>query len=321
MTTYSIPSTSISIDSLLKVLEATSEIRSPKIDDYSNYAGLGQSTTRRAFSVLEAIGLVINNESDEYICTNDSVSRANKNEINLSILKKAFLSFKPFELFSLGLAMGETPTESYRKTAVLLNLSADDDDRESIIDLGIKLGLLEWNEEGLSLTVREELKIEETKHIVSSEDVESEVKARLYLAMRVGREAFNFLDESEKELLTNGLITFYSDPQQAVEDSGQAIENFLREIASDQGYSNDAQKCNGISQLVNLLYSKSIVHVHHLHLGQGCSTLRNAVAHNKDKKTMKPWEFTETGAFLQINLSLTLISSIFLYIYKGRQTF
>jgi hypothetical protein len=113
---------------------------------------------------------------------------------------------------------------------------------------------------------------------------------------------------------------YETQPRKAIDASGQALEDFLREIARDHGADVQAKKANGASQVVGVLAGAGLVTAHHQKLVDASSTMRNATAHRKDKKTLKPWEATPAGAFAAIAVTLTAIRSIYHFVKNGRQT-
>jgi hypothetical protein len=127
------------------------------------------------------------------------------------------------------------------------------------------------------------------------------------------------LDETDRKLLADALLAYVAKPRDSVEKAGQAVEDFLREVAGDQGLASDAGKLNGIGQLANLLHTKGVIHNHHQKLADAVSTARNAAAHRKDKKTMTPWTITPLAAFTAYSTALTVIRSVHQYTTSGRQ--
>lgn len=321
MSEFKIPKISVSTESLFSILEAIAVRPSLRIEDHSAYSGLSESTTRRCITILQELDLVDYNDKKGYYYTGDSLARDVPLQHKKAVIQKALIAYRPFEVFCEGLAYGESSDESFRKTASLLDLeSADTKTHDFLIDIGIKFEILEFDSESeISIKKIDTISINKIPNLINPEDILSEVSARLYLAKRLGREPFNFLDEKERQLLASGLVDFPSNPQQSIDKVGQALENFLREIAFDNNLGKEAQKKNGITQLATFLYTENVIHVHHMNIAQASGTIRNAEAHNKDKKTMTPWQFSNTGAFLSINLALVLIKSIFEYIYKARQ--
>ena len=155
---------------------------------------------------------------------------------------------------------------------------------------------------------------------LAPEDVESEAKARLFNARRLGRDVHDLLDETDRSLLADSLLKHASDPRASVSASGQAIEDFLRHVADDRGLGSEARKKSGAGQLANLLYTNGVIHNHQQKLVDAAATTRNATAHRKDKKTLAPWELTPFGAFSALAMTLTAIRSIYMYVNDGSQT-
>jgi hypothetical protein len=185
---------------------------------------------------------------------------------------------------------------------------------------GRELGILTQDNENTKLTIDiESISSSAEMPIITKEDVESEVKARLYVSLKLGRELYNILAENERALLAQAVLKFISDPEEAIEKSGQALENFLRETASMKGLSKEASKLNGASQLGNLLSSRGLIHSHHQKTIDVVSMLRNAKVHNKDKSTLTPWELTTLAAFSSLLVTLLTLKSLHEYMQNGRQ--
>jgi hypothetical protein len=186
--------------------------------------------------------------------------------------------------------------------------------------LGLSLGILTGD--GSALTLAPELMpaAGDDLIVVTPADIESEAKARLFNAGWLGRQVHNMLDEVDRQLLCDGLLNFRTDPRKSVDSTGQALEDFLREIATRNGQAAEAKKMNGAGQLAALLVSKGLIHSHHQKLAEAVSTVRNATSHRKDKKTLAPWTITVHGAFATLAQTLTAIRSIGEYTTKGRQT-
>ena len=208
-----------------------------------------------------------------------------------------------------------------RKTALLLEVDDGHTERLNILlGWGADLGILESGDNGYKLIA--ELDARNVREVdgISADDVESEAKARLHNARRLGRRANNYLDEVDRQLLADALLEHETRPRKSVEDSGQAFEDFLRELASDNGLAAEAKKANGAGQLASLLYTRGLIHSHHQKLADAISTPRNATAHKKDKKTLTPWEITPLGAFSTHSMTLTVIRSIYEYTTNRKQT-
>ena len=184
---------------------------------------------------------------------------------------------------------------------------------------GLELGTLSGDCEVPQLAPEISVDAQRALDLMQPADVESEAKARLFNTRRIGRNANDFLDEVDRQLLAEALLGLQTKPNESVEKAGQALEDFLRQVAIDQGLGAEAKKCNGAGQLGSRLLGKRVIHNHQQKLIDAASMFRNAKTHKKDKKTLKPWRITGDGAFSAVIATLTCIRSIYQYVYHRRQ--
>jgi hypothetical protein len=306
---------------LLAFLEATAVHPGQDLTSVSSFAGFSPSTGRKALPTLEALRLV---ERDGHGCYTTAVSglrRGTSMDQGVVALRRALLGYRPFEAFCEGLALGESPTTAARKAGLLLGIGTGAEEKFDVLArLGRSLGILESTGTALTFAAEFTPVAEGDTIVVTPADVESEAKARLFNARWLGRSVHNALDELDRQLLCEALLKFRDDPRKSVESSGQALEDFLREIAMTNGLAAEAKKANGAGQLGTLLGSKGLIHAHHQKLVDAVSTARNARSHRKDKRTMAPWTITDHGALSTFTTTLTTIRSIGEYTINGRQT-
>jgi hypothetical protein len=237
------------------------------------------------------------------------------------IIRRALLGFRPFEMLVEGIALGEAEGVAIRKTLLLLGLSESETSKlQTLLRWGQDLGVFESADGGIKLVAELSTESADELGALSASDIESEAKARLFNARRLGRDANNYLDEVDRGLLADALLRYESDARKSIDASGQALEDFLRHVADDRGLNAEAKKASGAGQLANLLYSKGVIHNHQQKMVDAVATIRNATAHRKDKTTLTPWELTPFGAFSALAMTLTAIRSIHMYVQKGRQT-
>jgi hypothetical protein len=310
----------VPISTLAAFMEACAVHPSAGQADLATFAGFSPGTAKKAIPSLQTLGIVYRDGDGVYRIAVDGVGRGMKAESGALVVRRALQGLRAFEMLCEGLALGEDVPAAKRKTALLLGLSERDaDGLDVLLRWGTDLGMFEYGENGLQLVAELRASVQELAPMLSADDLESEAKARLYNAKNLGRDANNYLDETDRQLLADALIAYVTNPRKSLENSGQAFEDFLREIANDNGLAGDAKKANGIGQLGNLLYTKGVIHNHHQKLADGISTARNATAHRKDKKTLTPWTITALGAFSVHSMTLAVIRSIHGYITKGRQ--
>jgi hypothetical protein len=308
-----------SLETLCKTLEAVASCPNVDAHELALFAGLADSTLANASSTLIALGL-IRRDQPGIVCTEPVMTRGTSRQVARQLIRKALLSFRPFESMCIGLAIGESSDDAIRKASVVLGVKAGAVPRfQTLIKWGTELELIEEHDGQLRLAREIAPSAIASSMFVDSSDVESEARARRYVASRLGREIFEALDVKERILLAEALLAITVKPAEAVEKAGQAIENYLRELCSARGLREEATKLNGGSQLANLLASRNLIHSHQVKLVDSVSTLRNATAHHKDKKTLKPWEITEDSAIASFFSTLSAIRSIAVYLSRGAQ--
>jgi hypothetical protein len=305
---------------MVKVLEAAAAHPNSDSAAIAMFAGVGGSTTGRTLAVLIDLGLVQRGLGGGYLCSEPAIKRGIDNAAARQFLRRALLAYRPFEAVIEGLALGESGEDAVRKARVLLGIP--------VKELGKFDVLLKWGQElallkngGAQLSLSPEISPTSSAAVafITPSDVESEAKARLYVAGRIGRDAYNALDEKDRGLLAASLLAIATDPSGAVEKSGQAVENYLRELCDEKGLGAEASKLNGGSQLASLLMNRGLIHSHQQKLVDSASMLRNAKAHHKDKKTLAPWLIDEDGALASFFSAVTAVKSIHSYIATGKQ--
>ena len=236
-------------------------------------------------------------------------------------MAKALIAQRAFEVFCEGLAVGEGEAEAIRKSLVLLGEpESAERSTKQLIKWGERLGLLERGEDGLVLSPKVAPTPIGALPLISRDDLESEVKARLMIATRLGKTVFNGLDESVRTLLTEAALKVNNDPEESCTNAGKAVEDYLRVLCGSCGLAQEASKKNGASQLAGLLLQHKKIHPHHQKIVDLPSMARNAVSHNKDKRTMQPWNVTALASWTALLASLTAVRAIYEFVVNGRQT-
>jgi len=312
---------STSIDVLTNLLESCGAHSQATADELQRYSGLADSTTKRGLANLKALGLIFfDSKSKKYNCQVDEIKRGTDKGALETLLAKAITAQRSFEMFCEGLAVGEREDDAIRKTIVLLGQPSEaESSLKQLIKWGEKLNLLNRSDGRLILSKNVQPSPANHVPIIHRDDLESTVKARLMISTHIGRSAYNAIDEPVRVLLAEAAITVSSKPEETCTKSGKAIEDYLRGVCKISGLSKEASKKNGAGQLANLLLQKKIVHPHHQKIVDLPSMTRNAVSHNKDKRTLVPWTVTSLAAWTSLLATLTAIRAIHEYVYNGRQ--
>ena len=311
----------VPVPTMCAFLEASAVHATSDLTELAEFAGFSPSTAKRAVPSLETLGLLRRSDSSGYKPVAEGLRRGMSADAMQQVMRRSLLSFRGFELLLEGLALEEPVDVAVRKTLLLLGRPQSESTKLRILlRWGKEVELLAEENDGFHLVRELTPSALEAPGSLSTDDLSSEAKARLFNARRLGREANNRLDQTDRDLLADALIHAESDPRKAVDAAGQALEDFLRELARDHGVEAKAKKLNGSGQLATMLVTEGRLHSHHQKMVEASSTMRNATAHRKDKKTLTPWEMTAGGAFSAHAITLTAIRSIHYFDTNGSQT-
>lgn len=304
---------------MTNVLRSCAIHRNAGTEAISRSSAVGVTTAAKTLSVLAELGLT-SGDKFSWTCEATDLNRASDDRDLTQAIRSALLAYRPLEMLCEGLVAGESISESTRHTAVALGL---DSKGESYLDLltqwGIEFGILTLTDDG-TVFLAEDLQSTVKAHAAMPiETATSNVEARLYVSTILGRDAFDELDEVDRHLFARAVVKCDTDPADSVEASGQALEDYLRELCGNNGLSKEASALNGAGQLANLLRKQDLIHPHHLKLVDAVSMMRNAKAHKKDKKTVAPWTVTAIGARTTFGAAAISIKSIHEWVTHKRQ--
>ncbi len=276
-----------------------------------------EATTAKALVVLAELGLVSGSAS-AWTCARPDLNRGSDDTVVDAAVCEALLAYRPLESILEGLVAGETFEQAARHTAVDLSLDARGEANLSLLkQWGIEFGILA-DTKPTTLSADLQTSVDAVAALPVGA-VDSVAGARLHVSVVLGRDAFDQLDEVDRGLLARAVSECDSNPADSVEASGQALEDYLRELCVLNGLGAEAARQNGAGQLGTLLRQHNLIHPHHLKLIDAASTFRNAKAHKKDKQTVVPWTITPLGARTAFGTAVTAIKSIHAWVANGGQ--
>ena len=308
----------VPVATVRSVLRSLVVLRSASNSELARACAVGEATVKKAISLLFHIRLVQGDESCwkpaapslDRTCTDDQLDAA---------IREGLLAYRPFEGICEGLLAGEMYEQAARHTAVALGLDARAEANLALLrQWGLELGVFIEAEDDINLSADLRGGVAATAALPIP-SVTSVAEIRLYISTLLGRDAFDALDEIDRGLLVDAVKECESDPPESVEASGQALEDYLREVCLAQGIGAEAAKLNGAGQLAGLLRAKGRIHPHYLKLVDAASMFRNAKAHKKDKRTVAPWAISPHGARTAFGASTLAIRSIHAWIEHGGQ--
>lgn len=311
---YSIPKVTAKV--IMEVVEGVCYYKNNgfTLEDAMNYASISDVYARRALESADQLGLILEKDGKFFhsLEAND-VARASVDQRPV-IFRKFLQRYEPFILFIMLVGRGNQPNVSARKIQVIYKVSSKPDViRSSLINWGEYAGVLASEKGKITLRVETEKLSAEYLHELL-EALEHDIKARVYIAGKLGGETFGYLTHDEIEFFVKAIRKHESEPRNAIEDAGKAFEDFLRRVAIDKGV--EAADCKGIGQLVSKLKGENIIHQKQLEMCEYVNSLRLAAAHSKEAGTMITWKINADAAIEVILTSLTAVRSIFLYVFK-----
>ena len=288
-------------------------------NEAAEYIKKSKTYASRALTASIQLGIIKAVDS-RFIASSEAkdVSRANKQQWPV-IFRKFIQRYNPFILFVSLIGKGNSPEDAARKIKVIYG-----------IDASIKIianTLLGWGEYSQILK-REKGKVElqiETDKLSAEyirellEAMEHDVKARVYIAGKLGEDVFGYMQQDELDLLVKAIREHQSDPRDAMDDCGKAFEDFLRRLGDEKSVNVSSR--TGIQQLADAIIGKKLITVKHLEICKAINSFRIAAGHNKDKTSMEKWELNPDAAIECILLLLTTIRSIHNYVFKQIQMF
>lgn len=289
------------------------------IDDAASYIGKSKEYARRALIISEQIGIAKKVDSKfEIIDDAKVVTRANKDQWPI-VFRKFLQRYNPFILFVSLIGKGNSLNDAARKIKVIYGIDASVDIIiRSLVGWGDYAGLLRKKDDKVELLINtEKLSVEYIQELL--EAMAHDVKARMYIANKLGEEVFGYMKQDEVDLLVQAIREHLTNPKHAIDIAGQAFEDFLRRVATDSSI--NVTSCTGIQQLADsLIGSKKITSKHH-DICKGINAFRIAAGHNKDKVSLEKWNLNPDAAIECILLILTATRSIHSYVFKQAQVF
>lgn len=248
-------------------------------------------------------------------------------ELRLNMLRKFVQEYEPFVTFVQYHLNDASIDEAARKVYVLYGFEGKDAAflRELFMTWGTCVGIL--MKEGFGFTVAKAIESQLTTMNPILFSLDEDMAIRIYISNILGAEVFSTLVSAEVEELVNGYKKCEIDARGAIECAGRAFEDFMRRISLYVGVNVSVK--NGIGQVVNALYNNkdgagvldNKLHSKQSSIGTAIADIRNMAGHGLEARTMERWELTPHSAKIYIGLVLSLIKSVYEYVYKTQYVF
>ncbi len=314
---YKIPN--VPADIIMEVMEGICLKNGMNVVEATAYIAKSKPYAQRALVMSEQLGMIVSVDSKfEAVGDAKIITRANNDQWPV-IFGKFLQRFNPLILFTSLLSRGNSLKDSARKIKVIYDIDTSEDIIvNSLVGWGQYAGILKKEKEKVELLIdTENLSAEYIRELLQA--MENDVKARVYIANKLGDDVFGYMKQDELDYLVKAIREHQSDPRGAIDDAGRAFEDFLRRIADDKSII--VANCKGIQELADALRGARLIDTKQLDICKSANALRVAAAHSKDRNSGDKWTLNPDTSIECILLVLTSIRSIHNYIFKQIQMF
>lgn len=313
-----LPSHKVPLTLVADIIAIIAEKPTSKIEDIMTYTGKGKSYVTAGLRVAKMLEIVNDSDPSGYIVDKEAVNALGKtpsNENKINVMRKYIQQYEPFILFVQFCMNDNTASEAARKVFTLYNFDGKSSEvlRDLFIAWGKATGTFTIKSDKVTLgnNIGTEYEKLESPYLTLDDDM----AIRLYINNRLGAEVSLNIDPTDIDELTNAIKKCSTDPRNAIACAGMAFENYLRRIAVPLGV-NVVSK-NGITQVIQTIYSEGKIHSKHNSIGGGIGAIRNMSGHGVDPRELEPWDLMPQSALAFIELVLSTVRSIQLYIDKS----
>lgn len=298
-----VPSHKVSIEVLYETIECLSHDGDTNLKSLAGYVSVSQAYLSSSITTLQMIecfdgGYCLKQEIKSLLDIYPSKKFANE------LFKEILLKWDPFVLYLSYLTNDYTSAQAIQKIDYFYKI----DKKDLLIEIFTK-----WIKDlNISIEQNNELTLDNPKYFINK------YANTLYLCDILSDEIYKFIDKDIKSELIDALNSF-NDPEKSVSKSGQALEDFLRIV--DKDISTQPSSTNGIAQIANELKGKNIIHQKHNKLCEALGDIRNMAGHGKEKVTLLPWHLTSNSAISYFHMVISLITSLYNYVYHNLQIF
>lgn len=285
------------------------------------YTGKTRDYVRRLLRALTDMNCLVKDTSSiipSYIINSNYLKNIDGSKESLSYpLKESIITFKPFSDYIYYLSCGKTRTESIRLVRALYSIENDDKNVSFIFSKWFDFAKVQIPKKSLHIGIPLQLT---SDHTIDNLQKALNEKS---LALRFLREEFGDLYSSISENVINdlcsALLKIKIDTSDSINDSGRALEDFLR-IDLKSGV--DLTKCEGIGQIADE-YNKFKKYPAKLNnIAKGLSAIRTmGDAHGADRIEQQRWIITEKLACIYILNIISLVKSYLIYEKEKRLEF
>ncbi|HHW01576.1 MAG TPA: hypothetical protein GXX35_01950 [Thermoanaerobacterales bacterium] len=327
---YILPSHNIPITLVSDIIVLLAVDPKASIDDICSFTGFSQSYVKSGINIAKMLNLIDPDIVDRYQVNIEAVNLLGKTpneETKISVIRKYIQRYEPFITFIQFCLNDDSIVDSARKVYTLYKFQGKD--FNFLKDLFVTWGTMTniFNEKSGKLILAEEINSTYRRYITEDLLLNDDMAIRIHIADRLGDEVFTFMLPAEIEDIVNAFKSYKNDQRNALDSGGRAFEDFLRRISDKIGINVTSK--SGIVEVINALYNNkdatgkldNKVHYKQNAIGGAIGNIRNMSGHGLDPKTLERWDLTSQSALAYLEILLSTIRSIYMFVEKGVYTF
>ena len=289
---------------------------------------------RRAIAMGRLLNLVVGEEDELRLVDPAAVDLDTwTDELAIALFRRALQSMPVFMRYWHLVRRGIGPEQSATRLEAImgceLGLSRANN---AFVEWGVYSGLFIRDEDGVLMVddPGEGGPTEGASEILAdmTEAMQGELKARGWLEATLGTDAFDHLPSAVEQDLVEALTKCQSTPDDALKDAGNALEDYLKEVARIRGVPLVTAKGRKIDQIARLVQElrkhKAIADKHVGTLGglealldertlTGLGAFRNMPSHGRSVEDWERWQITDEIALTVVLQTVLAIRSLYYY--------
>lgn len=318
----SLPSHKVPLTLVADIVTFILEKPKAKTGDIMQFTGKGKSYVNSGLKIAKMLDIIDENMITGYSVDKDAknaLSSTPNNNIKINVMRKYIQNYEPFIIFVKLCINDNAASDSARKIYTLYNFEGKDYImlKDLFFAWGTTTNIFTINSNKIILNKEIDTELKKTELPFLSLD--SDIAIKLYIINRLGEEISATMDLVDINELTDAFKKYADNPRDSIACAGRAFENYLRRIANNIQI--DVTKLNGITQIINTIYSNKKIHSKQNSIGSAIGTIRNMSGHGVDPKELEPWTLRSESALTYIEIVLSTIISINSYLNNNTLIF
>ena len=284
---------------IIFLFECTKRKKGCNQEEILDYIGKTETYILLALKFLIVNDIAIKKENDYFLSDRILTDFDGNSDSAKKIVKNILVNNKLFVEYTYFLSKGQKPELSAKTIRSIYQISSNESTIIKISSDWIKF-----------LNIKINIKLNRNKVIESLESTSNVLQANNFLREEFG-DYYNQISPDVLKDLREAILNLKSRNEESINDSGRAIEDFLRiDLASHI----NLRKCSGIVQITDELNKYPEFPTKLNNIASSLGNVRSmGKAHGVDSKLEQRWKITETAAISYTTMIICLIKSYLEY--------